>query len=263
MESLIKKFNVKDFREILGYGRNKKETIADKIAELAEYDDVSIDEAIYRIDMAESVLEPVWYYMLKTSTNASDVFDHYLSKYNAFDWYFKNAEQEYMRTFKYLSGIDFDGSILDLGGGNGYFSLVASALGYDITYNDMSVESVKFVQWKIDKLASSLRVAVDIEDETFDCICAFDVAEHFQNIDVFIATIEKYSIIGGQTHFIATTSFSSRSAGHFSIYKYGDEIIPAESATGLFRAEMKKKYEKVYFPLGWNERPAIWKIIRP
>ena len=162
-----------------------------------------------------------------------------------------------MWVLKFLEERKFDGSIMDFGGGDGDFALAAAACGYDTTYFETSEENIEFVKWRIKRLASNLKIITELDGKKFDCVTAFDVTEHFQDIAKFIEMLNLLIVPNNNSYFIETSSFSFRSTGHFDIYNFRNEVIPAKAVNRRFRTEMRLKYEMVDH--GWNSRPVAWK----
>jgi 2-polyprenyl-3-methyl-5-hydroxy-6-metoxy-1,4-benzoquinol methylase len=246
--------NVKEFRNLLGYDSHKATFEQEKLADMAIFDSINKDEANDKIIMASIVLEAVWYLNYNMAVYDSDLF-----KYDGWEWYFSNAEQDFLWSLNFLEKMEFSGSILDFGGGNGEFALAASASGYDTTYYNLSGDPMEFVKWRAKRLSSKLNIISDIEDRKFDCICAFEVSEHFRRVDEFLHLLEKHRKKSDESYFIETSSFSSISCGHFSSYIFeGDGKVDMKAANRVFRRKLREDYEHV--DNGWNGRPSVWKL---
>ena len=247
-----------DFRIALGYRGNKSEAKEDRLIELAEYDGISLDEANNRVEEAAIVLEVVWYYTLEEGRDAYDVFNHYLNKYDGFDWYVKKSEVAFVWTLRFLEKNEFNGSIIDFGGGNGDFALAAASCGYDVTYYDTSKSSVDFVRWRAKKLSVDLEITSEMPEKKYDCLCAFEVAEHFQDIGDFVAILSTLNRCNDSAYFIEASSFSARSCGHFDTYRFEENDILASAAARKFRDNVRTRY--VIAEKGYNGRPIAWRF---
>jgi len=99
----------------------------------------------------------------------------------------KNSDVMHLQLMKILLGICKKikiKTILDFGGGSGYSSLVLSDVGFDVTYAEVNILSLKWMKYVTKELNYKLKI-IDLNKDKIkkkrDLILAKDVFEHFKN----------------------------------------------------------------------------------
>ena len=99
--------------------------------------------------------------------------------------------------------------ILDLAAAQGNYSLAATALGYDVTWNDLRGDLIDYVKLKsplaakIDFVPGNILELGDAFAGTFDVVLALEVIEHVAHPDEFLIQLGKVVKPGG--HIILST----------------------------------------------------------
>lgn len=102
------------------------------------------------------------------------------------------------------------GKVLDLAAAQGNYSLSASAMGYDVTWNDLRGELADYVRLKSPEQAARLEFVpgnvLELGDRfkgAYDTVLALEVIEHVAHPDQFMAALAGLLRPGG--HLILTT----------------------------------------------------------
>lgn len=252
--------NVREFRNYLGFSNVKSHSVSQKIKEFAVYDKISINDVHGRITEARCI-EEEWIKDRDSSeiVSCASYYKSQFVKYQDWDWYYANSEGDYIWTLKELEDMNFDGEILDFGGGNGDLSIAASACGYKVTYSNLPGDQTEFAKWRFKIRGHGITVIGDDHNyETYDCFLAFEVAEHFVKPEVYVKFILHVLRKGG--YLIETTSFSQESHGHFAKYKFDGSFIDRRSATRYYRNLLRENFEQIKH--GWNSRPVMWRRVK-
>jgi len=249
------KMKTRTFRELLGYSPIKREIAEEKILDFAAFDGISFQDALENLDKCrKGVLEKEWYMWLNIGLPDYEIYQHSLFKYDNYDWYFTNSEHDFIWTLDKMNDMEIEGKVIDFGGGNGDFAIAMNALAYDITYYNLPGDTTEFVKWQTRK-DLSLNIATELPDEKFQVVTAFEVSEHFEHPQEFIDQI--LSLIEPGGIFIETSSFSSKSCGHFDMYYFDGQAVDMKATGRRFGKEMRKHFSMEAH--GWNGRPKIWR----
>lgn len=87
-------------------------------------------------------------------------------------------------------------TLLDYGGGSGYFSLVLSAIGMDVTFSEVNLLALAWMKFAKKELGYKLRI-LDLNKKKlngrYDFILAKDVIEHFKEPAKKIEELKRHS----------------------------------------------------------------------
>ena len=100
---------------------------------------------------------------------------------------------------KYVSDTTISGSIIDVGGGNGFISKSLQDSNVDVILMEPGVDGVKNAQKRgVNKIICSVLEDENIDDNMIDNICLFDVIEHIENDKAFVEMVYRKLKIGGK-----------------------------------------------------------------
>lgn len=91
-------------------------------------------------------------------------------------------------------------SILDFGGGTGDLCIEFANMGYQCNYCDISLESIKFAQWRFQQRKLNIPIfegLSSLSNQQFDSIVSYDVFEHLKDLDKVLFDLVKSLKDGG------------------------------------------------------------------
>jgi hypothetical protein len=150
-------------------------------------------------------------------------------------------------------------SILDLGCGFGYTTLILSKIFPKSVVYGTNIENTTQIQVAEDLLANThCSVLTDIVQAPSRVDLVF-ASEYFEHLQEPILHLEKIICWLNPKYFLIANSFGASAIGHFIDYKVGNHTIDESEMSRLFNKKLRELgYEKIKTKL-WNNRPAYWK----
>lgn len=151
-------------------------------------------------------------------------------------------------------------TFFDLYNGIGLGTLHLVAMGFDVTIHNDNPEQVSTMQKLFDhyELPMPRVIGEEWRLETFDCVSAFEVLEHFKNPVQITKDLAKCVKPGGL--FFESTGFAVGTyPGHFLEYEMDDgSIVDGRKASKAVNRTLNEcGLEKIY--TGFSCKPRVWK----
>lgn len=177
----------------------------DAILDLAQYLDISIDDAHKRSETASKKNAMAWDKVdPKTPGEILDFYEnseYYIEELAGYEALRRHAFEDYLNEIAIHRG-----RLLDLGAGNGGFSILAAQRGWVVDYLDAGRKVREHAEWRFKKYNVDIKTVTNKgEFGKYNCIIALDLVEHLPDLEGFIEMVKGIllpsGVLGVTRHF--------------------------------------------------------------